>query len=297
MSPMRWYERPVVHLGAHLGLMAALLTVGVAADSLLVWILVWAALGPFILGLTSVAHYCTHRSLFASAGTNQTVGTVVNLFTLMNYATDQAYHRQHHAATRIEGDTEIWAEGKNPLTYVGLITFGTLGFLAENWWNAIRSAAGRPPSWVRSARRIRQIRVNLVLNLIVVAGLASWLVIDTRSALFFYLLPLAAGYITAGLMILPEHFRCPNVDDLMENTRSLYSGPVVEWVIWAENWHTAHHVTPNSPPWELRAATEALGDRIVHRSPGYLSFHGAILNGFLHGDAGPIQAQLPKAAV
>jgi fatty acid desaturase len=293
---MRWYERPVVHVVAHVAVIAALLAIGGIVDHLVVWIVVWALLGPFIVGLASIAHYCTHRSLFRSQRANQNVGTVINLFTLMNYATDQAYHRQHHAATRIEGDTEVLAEGKNPITYAGLILFGTLGFLAENWWDSIRSAAGRPPSWVRSKRRIRQIRINLVLNVAAIAALATWIAVDARSAVYYYLLPLASGYVASTLLIIPEHFRCPSVDDLLVNTRSLYSGPVVEWVIWSENWHTAHHLAPNSPPWKLREATMALGDTIVHRSPGYLSFHAAIIKGFFHGNAGPVQAHTPSAA-
>ena len=113
-----------------------------------------------LVGCASVAHYASHGTLYQSRSANRVVGILFNAPMLINFSCDQAYHRQHHAYTRVDGDAEPHFEAFSfPMYFAGLV-FGGASFVAENWFNTIRTALGRPPKFVRSAARRRKVSLD-----------------------------------------------------------------------------------------------------------------------------------------
>jgi fatty acid desaturase len=237
---------PLPRLTANVALLAVPPIIAWQIDHWAVWILAWCAQALAMLGMASAAHYASHNTLFESPAANRVAGTLLLWPLLLNAGTDQAFHRQHHAATRIEGDTEYAFDGRTPLSYLVAMVFGGFAFVLENWWDTARTIAGRPPSWVRSRRQARRIRVDAAVGVVWLAGLVTLTFVAPGAMLLLWIAPLVValgGFL--NVVVMPEHFRCDRVPDVRLSTRSVESGRLLTWIYWNGNYHTAHHLRPN----------------------------------------------------
>jgi fatty acid desaturase len=281
---------PFPHLLANIALLVVPAIVAWQIDAWPVWIMAWALQALAALGLASAAHYASHNTLFVSRRANRVAGTFLLWPLLLNAATDKAFHRQHHAATRMEGDTEYAFDGRTPISYVAAMVFGGVSFVLENWWDTAKTFVGRPPSWVRSARQARRIRIDAVLGAAWLATLVTLTVLHPAAMVRLWIGPLAFALgFAIFVIVLPEHFRCDRVPDAHLNTRSVETGPVLAWIYWNGNYHTAHHLRPNVHWSQLPQVHEEERDSIAHLSPSYRSFHWAVIRSFLRHESGPVQ--------
>ena len=254
------------------------------------WVLAWLLQAVAALGMASAAHYASHGTLFASPRTNRIAGTFLLWPLLLNAGTDQAFHRQHHAATRVADDTEYAFDGRTPFSYAAAMIFGAFVFVFENWADTARTIIGRRPTWVRSDRQARRIRVDAALGVVWLGTLVALTAIAPGAMVKLWIAPLvvALGGVL-NIVVLPEHMRCDRVTDIRLNTRSVETGPALSWIYWNGNCHTAHHLRPTVPWSALPELHKAERASIAHVSPSYRSFHWAVLRSFARHDAGPIQ--------
>jgi fatty acid desaturase len=281
---------PLPHLLANLALLVAPAVVAWPLDRWYVWIVAWSLQALAALGMASAAHYASHNTLFATKRANRVAGTMLLWPLLVNAGTDKAFHRQHHAATRVEGDTEYAFDGRTPLGYLAALAFGGVSFVLENWWDTAKTLVGRAPSWVRTPRQVRRIRVDALAGTALLAVLVTLTVLFPAAMLRLWIGPLAFSLVFAVFtIVLPEHFRCDRVPDVRLNTRSVETGRALAWVYWNGNYHTAHHLRPNVHWSELPQVHHEERDSIAHLSPSYRSFHWAVVRSFAHHETGPVQ--------
>ena len=285
-------KHTTVRLLVHVSTYAALTTVGFVVDRWPLWALIWCLQVVLIVGCASVAHYAGHGSLYKTRAANRLVGILFNGPLLINYSCDQAYHRQHHAFTRVEGDAEPHFEANSFHMYFLGLVFGGASFVLENWLNTIRTLVGRPPKFVRSSAR----RKKVTLDALFVFALAALLIALTirwpgemvRVWLAPFLLTILGG---SYLVVLPEHFRCPRSTDPLRNTRTVRSNRLMRFYLFNEPLHTAHHAEPIVPFDRLLALSRSLEPDIEHVSPSYTRFHLDVMRSLAHGDRGPISVQ------
>ena len=76
-----------------------------------------------------------------------------------------------------------------------------------------------------------------------------------------------------------EHVGLPHTSDMFANTRSVRTNPLMRWLCWQMQYHTAHHAFPSVPCYRLR---ELHQDLFVERgieppTMTYLGFQAAII--------------------
>jgi fatty acid desaturase len=281
---------PLPHLLANVALLVVPAIVAWQIDWWPAWVVAWSLQALAAIGMASAAHYASHNTLFASKRANRWSGTLLLWPILVNAGTDKAFHRQHHAATRVEGDTEYAFDGRTPISYGAALLFGGLSFVAENWWDTARTVVGRGPAWIRTERQARRVRVDAALGAAFLAVMVALTVVAPGAMFRLWIGPVLFA-LTFGsfLIVLPEHFRCDRVADTRLNTRSVETGRLLAWVYWNGNFHTAHHLRPNVHWTDLPAVHAEERASIAHLSPSYRSFHWAVVRSFAHHDNGPVQ--------
>jgi fatty acid desaturase len=275
----------MVHVATYAGLTA----VGFAIDRWPVWIAIWCAQVVLLVGCASVAHYASHGTLYESRSLNRLVGMCFYAPLLVNYSCDQAYHRQHHAYTRVDGDAEPHFEAFSFPMYLGGLVFGGISFVGENWFNSLRTVIGRPPKFVRSGARRKRIAIDAVFLTAVLATLVVSLILWPSVTLRIWLAPLAFTLLGGSyLIVLPEHFRCPRSTDPLVNTRTVRSNRLVRFFLFNGPFHTAHHTEPTVPFDRLAQFSATLEPRVQHVSPSYTRFHLDVIRALARGNRGPI---------
>jgi fatty acid desaturase len=287
-----------LRLALHVATYAALTAVGLAVDRWPVWVIVWCAQVVLLVGCASVAHYASHGTLYESRLLNRLVGMGFYAPLLINYSCDQAYHRQHHAYTRVEGDAEPHFEAFSFPMYLGGLALGGASFIGENWYNSIRTVIGRPPKFVRSGARRKRIIIDAVFVFTVAAVLIGC-TIQWPGVLFrVWLAPLLfAMFGGSYLIVLPEHFRCPRSTDPLVNTRTVRSNRLLRFFLFNGPLHTAHHAEPTVPFDQLPAFSATVEPHIQHVSPSYTRFHIDVIRALARHNRGPIGARPRSAAV
>ena len=69
----------------------------------------------------------------------------------------------------------------------------------------------------------------------------------------FWLLPLVVGQPFLQLFLLAEHTGCPHNPDMLRNSRTIRTHPLVMMLAWNMPYHTAHHSLPAVPFHQLAA--------------------------------------------
>jgi len=279
----------LVHLGAQLALGAlsfsATAVLGAAGDPL--WWVAATLAGIVVLSFFPTLHEAGHQTAFASDFWNEVSVWLGALAMLEGPEFFREFHWEHHRSTQdpehdpeISGAPGLLSEWPgNLLVYLGLATgqllmIGKLGFTVACAFLPRRLVLARFP-FIREERMGKVVRQCRIVLLILVGA----------TALGFFLVP-GFGYVLVawpiahlflGLYLMPEHTGLPQRGSQLEKTRSVRSNPVLRWIMWNMPYHAEHHHLPGVPFHRLPALSGRLGPAVVHRSSGYLAFHGEAL--------------------
>ena len=260
------------HLGLHLGLIAVL-EAAVFSGLPFWWLALWP-LGIALAFLFTLQHECTHKTPFASPWLNELVGHTCGLILVQPFLWFRAFHMAHHRHTNDpDHDPELAGGNARPRTWGQMAWYlSTFGYWAAKgrvlWGNAFGPLdAPYIPARVRPRLR-REARMMLaayavLLGLMLTA--APWLV-------WGWLLPLALGFPVLRLYLLAEHDRCPEVADMLRNSRTTLTNRLVRLLAWNMSFHAEHHALPNVPFHQLPNLHGHLQDRIEVLTPGYRRF-------------------------
>ena len=93
--------------------------------------------------------------------------------------------------------------------------------------------------------------------------------VGSEVLLWYWLLPALLGQPLLRLYLLAEHTGCPEVPDMLANTRTTLTCAPVRWLAWNMPWHVEHHVAPAVPFHALSQVHALIADRIAVPGPGY----------------------------
>jgi len=270
-------RKGTLQLAGHLVLLGAGSTLIIWAESL--WWLLPALLGQAVavIFLFAPLHECIHRTAFRSRRVNDAVARFCGLVLLLPAGYFRAFHFQHHRFTQDPSqDPELATPG--PSSRAGyLVKVSGLPYWRERCATLWRHAGGRITEPFVAAQQRPAIRREAQAHLALYALLAAVsLGSGTALLVWLWVLPALIGQPFLRLFLMAEHSGCPQVPDMLANSRTTLTNRAMEALCWQMNRHSAHHAYPAIPFHALPAADRLLAPRIIPRASGYIALHREI---------------------
>ncbi len=269
-SNRRGLARLAGHLAAILG--SGILLAGAWGSA---WLLPALVLhGVVLVFLFAPLHETIHATAFRSRALNRAVAFFCGLVLFLPSEYFRAFHFSHHRHTQDEGADPELVQPKPETLGEYLLTLSGLVYWNEQAQLFARLAAGRVEEPFIPERRHKTVvrETRILLCLYAVIALVSF---DLGSVAVFeyWLLPLALGQPALRAFLLAEHTGCPLVPDMLQNSRTTESNPLLRWLVWNMNYHAEHHAYPALPFHALPKAHRLIRDKIAVRASGYIATH------------------------
>lgn len=255
--------------------------------------------GTFLAFLFCPLHEASHRSAFRDRRLNDAMARGCGALLLIAPTWFRHYHMAHHRWTQDPArDPELETRKPDSLP-AWILQVSGLPLWRASLGTLLRLAAGRAdfaylPQRDR-AKAVAEARVLLAIyGTVAAAALAagSWL------PLLLWIGPLLLGQPLLRLFLLAEHAGCPQVPDMLANTRTTLTNAAMRRLCWNMNFHAEHHAYPSVPFYALPELHRLLRDRLQITAPGYIAANREILRQITAGASRPARRapQPPRAA-
>jgi len=261
--------RGFAQLGAHLAL---LLLAGISLHEScdIAWLLLTLPLySAVFIFLFAPLHETIHFTVFETRWLNNWVAAPTGFLLMLPYQYFRVFHYAHHRHTQNpEKDPELL--DMKPLRQRYWFYISGLPI----WWQSINTiwqhAQGRVDESYIEARHHTMIINEARLHL---AGYALLLLISlltSSAALWWYwILPALLGQPLLRLYLLAEHSGCDLGDNMLENSRTTYTVPWLNFLAWNMPYHAEHHYLASVPFHALPALHAYTGQWVKYRGDGY----------------------------
>ena len=262
--------RGLLQLGAHLAmLLFAGIGLHLTRDS--AWLIFTLPFySALLIFLFAPLHETLHFTVFKTRWFNNLVAAITGFLLLLPFQNFRAFHYAHHRHTQNpELDPELL--DMKPLLHRHYWLYLT-GL--PTWWQSLvsiwRHAAGTvDESYIEERHHktiIKEARIHL-------AGYALLLLVSvlwSSGALWWYwILPALVGQPMLRLYLLAEHSGCDFSDNMLENSRTTYTTPWLNFLAWNMPYHAEHHYLASVPFHALPALHAYTGQHVKHKGDGY----------------------------
>jgi fatty acid desaturase len=222
----------------------------------------------------SPLHETIHYTAFKSIEMNNTVAAVFGFILVIPYQYFRAYHSAHHRYTQdVNKDPELISKlkGKKRLTrYDHALHLSGLPF----WWGNFKTLYQHAKGKVTEADLqksdlqsiITEARIHTGLYLALIVAYATF---DTTWLLHYWVLPLLIGQPFLRWFLLAEHSGCDFSSNMLENSRTTYASPLVNFLSWNMSYHAEHHYLASVPFHALPALHAYTGQQVKFKGDGY----------------------------
>jgi fatty acid desaturase len=258
------------HLAAYLGAIA-LTTTGLIIQMPL-WPLLLVPQGILLTFLFTLSHECTHQTPFRTAWIHEALGHAPGQFRVAIRIIGVFVMRQVEIAKPCEGQGDHRRNGGRPTTRPGALLYLSGWAYWRNaartlWCNAFGSiAAPYLPARRHNSMR-REARIILAIH---VLGGAS--LIFTPLLLWIWIVPVLIGQPFLRLFLLAEHGLCPQVADMLQNSRTTLTTRSIRALSWNMPFHAEHHSLPSVPFHRLPGFHDLCAAHLKTTSKGYMRF-------------------------
>ncbi|HTO83054.1 MAG TPA: fatty acid desaturase [Methylomirabilota bacterium] len=274
-------RRGLSHLAGH---GAALLATGaLLSQAIGSWWAVPATMlhGAVLVFVFAPLHETIHRTAFKSRRLNDAVAWICGALLMLPAAYFRYFHFAHHRYTQ-DADNDPELAAPKPAS------FGAWLLYVSGWvyWRAqiggtLGHAIGRTPErFLTQGNRAHVIREARLLLAAYAAIAAVAVAYGSWAPLTYWVLPAIAGQPLLRLYLLAEHTGCPLVPDMLANSRTTLTNPVVRFFAWNMPYHAEHHALPSVPFHALPTLHRELAADLKVVSLGYLAFHRDVLRSF-----------------
>ena len=259
----------LAQLGAHLGL---LILAGIALQAsrdslwLLITLPVYAAL---LIFLFAPLHETIHFTVFKTRWLNNLVAAPIGFLLLIPFQAFRVFHYVHHRHTQNpELDPELLEMKPLHQKYWWYLSG------LPTWWQSLQSiwrhaTVGVSESYIderHHATVIKEARIHLAGYVL----LLLWSLLFSNGFLWwFWVLPALIGQPLLRLYLLAEHSGCDYSDNMLENSRTTYTLPWVNFLAWNMPYHAEHHYLASGPFHALPALHAYTGQQVKYRGDGY----------------------------
>lgn len=248
-----------------------LVVIGIKANNLVIWFLLWPMAGFVLSGFFSAVHYSTHGTLYKNRRLNRWLGLTWSLPIFLNASLYKYFHAEHHRHANVSGDTEPAGAIKN----IGYYLFFCLNwdFIYAFLRMSILSLINRYPFFIKSNVARKEVRQDTwsLFFWFLLSVLLTWFF--PKAMAFTYWIPLQCAWIFNYICSLPEHYNCATNQDGYANTRTMKPNALFQYFYWNSNYHAEHHIYPSIPFYNLGKIHTLISDHQQHCETSYLRFH------------------------
>jgi fatty acid desaturase len=262
--------RGLAQLGAHLAMLIFTgLALSVTRDSLLVLVTL-PLYGAILIFLFAPLHETIHYTVFRTRWLNNLVAAPIGFLLLIPFQNFRVFHYAHHRHTQNpELDPELIDMRPLIRSHYWLYLSGL-----PTWWQSLSSiwahATGRVDEPYIEERHHAAIIAEARIHLGGYALLALISLLASSAFLWWYwILPALVGQPLLRLYLLAEHGGCDFSDNMLENSRTTYTVPWLNFLAWNMPYHAEHHYLASVPFHALPALHAYTGQRVKHRGDGY----------------------------
>lgn len=241
------------------------------------WPLLLLPLGIVLVFQFTLMHEAIHHTPFRSRWINQAVATVCGYVLVLPPHWFRYFHLEHHRHTHVLGkDPELASPKPQNRREYWLYVSGL-----PLWWGSIKTlwtnACGQcVDSYVPNNGRGKVKREALLMMAFYAAVIALSLLLGSAVLLTIWVIPLLLGQPFLRLYLLAEHTDCQHTDNMLSNTRTVYTSASVRWLAWNMPYHAEHHSFAAVPFHRLPRLNELIHGHLAVTSKGYWVFHNQI---------------------
>lgn len=259
------------HLAIHV-LLILLFAVPIALE-VKGWPILMIPLGILLVFLFNLEHECTHTTPFKTEWINEWSGRISGFLIIQPFHWFRYFHFAHHRFTNDpERDPELVGKPK-PKTVAQYIIFA----LAPLYWKSkvlllFSNAHGRAFDDFVPKNAHQQLRTEARVSIAIYFAILMFSILVSPVLVWVWLVPLFIGFPFLRLYHLAEHGLCPAVDDMFENSRTVFTNRIVRLVAWNMPYHIEHHTLPMVPFFRLPRLHRLVKDHLKTTSDGYARF-------------------------
>lgn len=235
--------------------------------------------GVILTFLFAPLHETIHYTAFKTRWLNNLVAAPIGFLLLIPFQYFRAFHYGHHRHTQNpQLDPELI--DKKPSTFSEYwIHVSGLPFWWANAKNIYRHSCGQVSAPFIESRKYQAIITEARFHLFGYAFLLVMSLVLSSDALWWYwMLPALLGQPLLRLFLLAEHSGCDRSDNMLENSRTTYSTPMVNFLAWNMPYHAEHHYLASIPFHALPALHAWTGARVKYKGRSYWQVNREILN-------------------
>ncbi len=258
------------HLLIYLTLLAATST-GIVLQ-IPFWQLLVLPQGILLVFLFTLSHECTHKTPFRSGWLNDVVGHLISVPIALPFVWFRYFHLAHHKWTNDpQRDPELGGKPR-PDKWSDLLVY------LSGWpyWSGmakvlVQNAMGGFDAPYLPKRQHKAMRAEACVLLGIYA--ATLFSLAYSAVLFWvWLLPILVAQPVLRLYLLAEHGLCPQVANMLENSRTTFTNRALRFLAWNMPYHAEHHSFPNVPFHHLPALHHWTRAHLKSTSNGYVEF-------------------------
>ena len=259
----------LLQLTAHLALLVlAAMAMQASRDS--IWLLLSLPLyAALLIFLFAPLHETIHYTVFRTRWLNNLVAAPIGFLLLLPFQAFRVFHYVHHRHTQNpERDPELLdmkpLQGRYWWYLTGLPT----------WWQSLQTIwqhalVGVSEAYIEErhhAMIVREARLHLAGYALL---LLLSLVLSSDFLWWYWILPALVGQPMLRLYLLAEHSGCDFSTNMLENSRTTYTQPWLNFLAWNMPYHAEHHYLASVPFHALPALHAYTGQRVKYRGDGY----------------------------
>lgn len=237
----------------------------------------WHALlvlhGILLVFLFTLLHETVHFTVFRTRRLNTVFGWMCSVLLFLPPNWFRYFHLAHHRHTHdpekdpeLEGKAAenlasfVWVVTGIPVWYFHLKTLFANGFANPQYDYVPKNgyAKTRHEAWIMLA--------------IYISFFAFSIFFQTTALIWLWILPVLLGQPFLRLYLMAEHGRCPNVANMLENSRTTYTTRFVRWLAWNMPYHAEHHAYPTVPFHQLPNFHKVAKKHLKVTENGYVQF-------------------------
>jgi fatty acid desaturase len=268
----------LLHFGAHLTLIAALVALAVSLRGTWWQIPALWAQGVALVFLFAPLHETIHRTAFKRRWLNDAVAWICGAVLMLPPEYFRAFHFAHHRHTQDPMRDPELATPKPRSLGGWLRQLSGLPYWMAEIKVTLRHALGRvTESFIPArskARVVTEARILWAVYLVLTVGSVA---LRTDALLLYGVLPLLLGQPALRAYLMAEHTGCASGPDMLVNSRTTTTNALIRFLAWNMPFHAEHHGWPALPFHALPAAHRLVKQGLRCRGNGYVSVGRNIL--------------------
>lgn len=265
------------HLFGHLGLIAIMIWLNATQTGTLA-ALAMLGQGIGMCFLFCAMHEASHGTAFKTSLFNKGLSLFVGLLIFQGPLWFKSFHAAHHRHTHDPDHDPELASPKPQHWRAYLAHLSGIMIWISSIKTLISNAITTPQdSFIPSSARksVQQEARLMVLFYLSLFTLGAYIVPTTFAdiIIWFWLIPLLLGQPFLRLFLLAEHAGCAQDPDMLKNSRTTRTNPLVLFLSWNMPYHTAHHSFPAVPFHQLKTFNSFIERHTASIENGYTRFH------------------------